>query len=256
MIKITFFGTSGAEQYKERDNTYMGIEVEGESYFIDVGGSPVMKSKIVGFPWLKIKGILLTHLHPDHIYGLFSLLHHYKLYELKEEISIYLPEEEVERLKRILTELKLYGERYPKLKFYGLPDTVKLIIDKEYKIYSFPARHNCPALGYKIESKGKKVIYSGDTYRSETLLSMAMDGEVLIHEASFLDEKLNIARHLGHSTAGEAGRIARLAKVKQLYLVHSYRHEESDLEKYLQEAKSEFNGKVVIPGDLDILIIK
>ena len=56
---------------------------------------------------------------------------------------------------------------------------------------------------------GRKVVLSGDTAPSATVLEAARGAEVLVHEATFLDEERERAQETGHSTALEAAELAR-----------------------------------------------
>lgn len=67
---------------------------------------------------------------------------------------------------------------------------------------------------------GRKIIVSGDTKPNTKLIDFSKDADVLIHDATFDSELENIAGEYGHSTAYQAGEIAKKAGVEQLYLVH------------------------------------
>ena len=54
---------------------------------------------------------------------------------------------------------------------------------------------------------------AGDTAPSPIVLEAAREAEVLVHEATFLDEERERARETAHSTALEAAEIARDAEV-------------------------------------------
>jgi len=67
---------------------------------------------------------------------------------------------------------------------------------------------------------GRKIVYSGDTRPTESVLRLAEDADLLIHEATFDDELLNKAIEDGHSTPSQAAETAKKAKVKRLILTH------------------------------------
>jgi ribonuclease Z len=75
----------------------------------------------------------------------------------------------------------------------------------------------------------------------------------LYHEATFLHDKLERAIKTKHTTAKQAGMVARLAKVNHLLIGHfSSRYD--DLEELLNEAKSEFdNTQLAIEGKTFVL---
>jgi len=67
---------------------------------------------------------------------------------------------------------------------------------------------------------GRKIVYSGDTRPTESLLRLTEGADLLIHEATFDDELLDKAIEDGHSTPSQAAETAKKAKVKRLVLTH------------------------------------
>ncbi len=71
-----------------------------------------------------------------------------------------------------------------------------------------------------IKRKPIKIVYTGDTRPIMRTVEEAKDAEVLIHDSTTADDLADEAHAEGHSTAGDAGRIAYLANVKLLILTH------------------------------------
>jgi ribonuclease Z len=67
---------------------------------------------------------------------------------------------------------------------------------------------------------GRKIVYSGDTRPNQSLLKLAENADLLIHEATFDDELLERAKEDGHSTPTQAAETAKQAKVQWLILTH------------------------------------
>jgi ribonuclease Z len=87
--------------------------------------------------------------------------------------------------------------------------------------------------------KGRKVVYSGDTRPSSTVIELAKDSDVLIHDSTFAHELEEKAISYGHSTTVHAAKAAKEANVKVLFLTHiSPRYD--DGQKLEDEAKEIF----------------
>ena len=87
--------------------------------------------------------------------------------------------------------------------------------------------------------KGRKIVYTGDTRPCKRTLEVAMNADVLIHDASFSSELQEWAVESKHSTAREAAEIAKNAGVSKLLLGH-FSARFKDLSVLEQEAQSVF----------------
>jgi ribonuclease Z len=97
---------------------------------------------------------------------------------------------------------------------------------------------------------GRRVVLAGDTAPSAVVLEIAREADVLVHEATFLDEERERARETAHSTALDAAEIAREAEVSLLALTHlSNRYFGPEVAR---EARTIFPDTVV-PKDFDIV---
>jgi ribonuclease Z len=87
--------------------------------------------------------------------------------------------------------------------------------------------------------KGRSLAYCTDTRYTESILPVIRDADILYHEATYLHEMKDRARETGHSTAREAGIIAKKANVGKLIIGHfSARYKTTD--SLVDEARSEF----------------
>lgn len=84
--------------------------------------------------------------------------------------------------------------------------------------------------------KNRKFAYISDTIYDETIVQYISDVTLLYHEATFLHDRLQRAQETFHTTALQAGQIAKLANVKNLMIGH-YSARYLDLEPLLLEAK-------------------
>jgi ribonuclease Z len=97
---------------------------------------------------------------------------------------------------------------------------------------------------------GRKIVLAGDTAPSPVVLEAARDADVLVHEATFLDEERERAQETAHSTALEAAELARDAEVSLLALTHlSNRYFGPEVAR---EARTIF-PETVVPKDFDTI---
>jgi ribonuclease Z len=97
---------------------------------------------------------------------------------------------------------------------------------------------------------GRRIVFSGDTRPCRTLFDAAVDADLLVHEATFLDEERDRAGETGHTTALQAAQIARDAGVRMLALTHlSTRYMGREI---AAEAVAEF-ADTVVPRDFDTI---
>jgi ribonuclease Z len=98
--------------------------------------------------------------------------------------------------------------------------------------------------------RGRKVSITGDTAPSSEVVEAVRNADVLVHEATFLEEEQERARETLHSTALDAAACAREADVGLLALVHlSSRYLGRDAAR---EARTLF-PETVVPKDFDTI---
>jgi len=102
--------------------------------------------------------------------------------------------------------------------------------------------------------RGLKVVYTGDTEKTENVVKLAKDADILIHDSTYVHEDKEPAR--GHSSAREAAEIAKEANVKLLVLTHLSRRYQTkeDIEKLLKDAKQVFENVIVAEDFMQITI--
>lgn len=86
--------------------------------------------------------------------------------------------------------------------------------------------------------------YCSDTGYTEHYIDQISHVDLLYHEATFLHDKVEIAKEKTHCTALQAAQIAKKASVKQLMLGHfSARYD--DLEPFIDEARTVFENTIL-----------
>ncbi|SES82134.1 ribonuclease Z [Oceanobacillus limi] len=91
------------------------------------------------------------------------------------------------------------------------------------------------------KKRGRVISILGDTRATERNKSFVENSDVLIHEATFDNEKENLAREYYHSTTTQAALLAKNSFAKELILTHlSSRFQDDDIPRLLQEAQEIF----------------
>lgn len=87
------------------------------------------------------------------------------------------------------------------------------------------------------QQKGRIVTILGDTRVCKNALQLAMDADLLVHEATFAKGEENLARDYFHSTTYQAAEIAKSANVIKLCLTHiSSRYDREACKELVREA--------------------
>jgi ribonuclease Z len=102
---------------------------------------------------------------------------------------------------------------------------------------------------------GRTVVYTGDTMPTKRTVEVAADADLLVHDATFADDRTDRARHTAHATARQAGEIARRANAKRLALVHVSSRYGNDVTDHEAQAQEEFAGEAWVPDDGDTVDI-
>lgn len=101
---------------------------------------------------------------------------------------------------------------------------------------------------------GLKIVYAIDTRPSEDVRDFAKGADLLLHDGGFTEDRRDKAKEYFHSTAREAARVGKSARVRKLALVHisAVTRDDSIL---LKQARSVFRPTIV-PKDLMVLSLK
>jgi len=193
----------------------------------------------------RLRGLIITHFHPDHVFGVPILLMNTWLLGRTDPLPVYGLQDALERFKAMMD--LLHWQEWPGLfpvpcrtvaEEVGAP----VLEDEEFRVTGAPVKHLVPTLGLRIENKrsGGVVAYSSDTSPCDAVVALARGADILIHEAA--------KNTLGHSSAAQAGEIARRAGAGRLVLIH-YRPAPWKYDRWLEEAAAAFGGPVELAQD-------
>lgn len=178
----------------------------------DCGAGSLLRLAEAGFCPLDIDSVLLTHLHLDHVSDLLALAKARWLMGV-DEIEIYGPEGTKEWF---IANQGLYSYLQElEVTFHILKPNDKFSLTN-LEIEVAEAVHSLPAVGYRVKSETKVVVYSGDTEPTLPMAELARGSDLLVHECSF-PEPYEVTNHTTPKKLG-----AVLQEVKRVVLTHLY----------------------------------
>jgi ribonuclease Z len=104
-----------------------------------------------------------------------------------------------------------------------------------------------------MSSKPLKYAFCSDTAYKPSIVSLIKDVDLLYHEATFLEDRVDLAKKTKHATAIQAAKIAKDANAQQLILGHfSSRYKNEELFKI--EAQTIFKNVILAEAGKEILL--
>ncbi|MDR7545547.1 MAG: MBL fold metallo-hydrolase [Armatimonadota bacterium] len=245
-------GTGGAVLTAHRDNTALAFRMGEQAVLVDCPGSVCLKLLRAGIAPERLAALVITHAHPDHLYGLPSLIHNLWMADrgrTSPVLPVWAPAPELEKIRRLLAVFDL-ERRAAFLELRALPtDPAAPFFERDgHRLFAHPVDHGPPAFAIRWDTAGgHRVLYSTDTRPVESLAAFGRGADLLAHEATYAEAQADLARAGGHSTPAQAGRIAALAGAGRLVLLHLT--DTAVPEQWVAEAMTAFDGPVEVPGD-------
>jgi ribonuclease Z len=245
MPHLLILGSSNAIPTEDHDNTHMILLGEERVVLIDCASNPVVRLRRAGIDPLNVTDLILTHFHPDHVSGVALFLMDIWLLGRKKSINIHGLQQTIDKVRRMmdLYDWQLWPGFYP-VDFLPVEasERAPVMETDEFRIFASPVEHMIPNIGLRMEFPltRRVLAYSCDTMPAPAVVDLADQADVLIHEST--------GEYVGHSSAEQAGAIARQAGAKKLYLIH-YPTWDIDPERLVQEAKRKYLGPVELAVD-------
>lgn len=260
MPDVTFLGTAAALPTADRGYTSLVISDGQMGMLVDCGAIVYQALLQANIPPDSITDLFITHAHIDHIGGLPSLLECFRLSGRRAPLRLWALPHTLEVVDGLL---RTFAFEIPlplpyDLKIHRLEGDGALPAVGRATFAFTPVHHSIPTAGLRLSfprSDGSTwtVVYSSDTRPTSGLETFAQDCDLLILECTFLNSKSTAAERVGHMTAGQAGKLAQKARVKELALVHMGLYDGWNVDQAQSEAAAAFGGKVILPADRDKL---
>jgi len=190
----------------------------------------------------RVDGILISHLHTDHISGLFDFLLHTLIAERKRPLTIVSPpglSPILRAMNDVRAMVKDPADVYDLRLIEGLHPEATI---GPWRVRGVPLNHTIYNLGYLLTTDDTTLYYTGDTRQPSVPDGLRAD--FVIHESTYADRNTHLAQEFGHSTASQAARAAAVMKARRLFLTHIGDREGTEAE-VLREVRAGFPDSTV-----------
>ena len=157
MLEIVFLGTSASAPSVGRNLSASMVLCKHYRFLIDCGEGTQRQLLKSGLGFKRLRRILLTHGHLDHILGLGGLVSTFSRWETVESLEIYGGRWALDRVEDLLLGVVLRGAAPPiELKFIELSPGV-VLEDDDFVLSAFPVTHRGPGcFGFTFEERTKR----------------------------------------------------------------------------------------------------
>ncbi len=152
-IAVTILGNTSAKPTPTGHPSAQVVNINEQLFLVDAGEGVQRQMMRYGISLLKLRAVFLSHLHGDHIFGLFPLLSTMGLYGRRTPLKIYAPRPFGEMLEAFL---RLCESDLPYTPEWVEVDTTKHRIiwqNDTTEVWSLPLRHRMPTAGYLFRQK-------------------------------------------------------------------------------------------------------
>ena len=223
-MRFVFLGTSGSIPSAVRDTTSIVVVVPDGAVLIDCGGSPVQKLRRAGVDPQALTAILITHIHPDHSYGLPALVRNLAVLGRQAPLTIFCRPEHVEPL-RVSRPVQHARARACSRSSCAPSSSRKppTLRPRTPARADSPNDHGAmPNFAVRMDVAGRgSVVYSSDTRPCDAVVALARGADTLIHEATYSER--DPGRVGGHALDGRGGRRGRGARRSPAFDPRAYR---------------------------------
>eukprot|EP01060_Flectonema_neradi_P022302 TRINITY_DN3056_c0_g2_i1.p1 TRINITY_DN3056_c0_g2~~TRINITY_DN3056_c0_g2_i1.p1 ORF type:complete len:723 (+),score=110.16 TRINITY_DN3056_c0_g2_i1:186-2171(+) len=225
--KVSMLGTGGMMPSKYRNVTSQMIELSssGDCILLDAGEGTlgqIRRIRDVKKFLLNLRFIFLSHIHADHHVGVASILYKRALLLPNDPILVIGPTDLTNYL-HVYSQSVNLSYKYVHCEKFQDP-AHSLLEMSDLRIQTIPVDHCSDSWGCVVQVRNGeedwKVCFSGDTRPCDALVAAGKDCNLLIHEATFEDDKKEDAVCKKHSCVTEALHSAKDMNANETLLTH------------------------------------
>jgi ribonuclease BN (tRNA processing enzyme) len=277
-LAVQVLGSGGPETQDKRASTSYLIWQNGRALVVlDAGGGSALRFGESGAQMSQVDVFLFSHFHVDHSSDFPALIFSSWFENRKRPLPIYGPSgnkfmpstsEFVHDLFsdphgafRYLSELVEPGtEGSYQLEPHNVPANSTPILvfrNTEMALYAVSVVHGAfPALAWRVEIGGKRIVFSGDTDgEGEGLTQLALNADLFVTHNAVPEGAIGVERRL-HMPPSVIGTIAANAHVKQVVLSHRMLRTLGKENETEAEIRLRFSGPILFANDLDCFPVK
>ena len=150
---LNVLGTASALPTTERYPSAQVLNVRGRLFMIDCGEGAQIQIRKAGLSFLKIEHICLSHIHGDHLFGLFGLLSTMAMLGRTAPLNIYAPgsfQPILDFFKSTFGEGILFDINYVALE---VSEPTVIYESRTVELLAFPLNHRVETYGFMIREK-------------------------------------------------------------------------------------------------------
>lgn len=249
-MKLYFLGTcAGTEPMPDRKHASFALEVDGDLYWFDAGEGCSYTAHNFGLDVLKVKKVLISHPHLDHVGGLANLIwnirkmHWVKKSSCEGDIDIFLPNLRVwNGVMELLRCSEGAFSLADHLHAHEIRDGVlfndgTVCVTALHNLHVQPNAGQWQSYSFLIEAEGKRIVYSGDVKTYNEMDPLIGDGcDRLIIET-------------GHFGIDDVYAYTRDKNIKKVLFTHNGREILNGQEQAARKVYQYFGNKAAICFD-------
>lgn len=262
MPEITFLGTGGAFSTKRRSTSKFLIDSPGFCMLVETGPDIVQQLVRADRRIADINHLFVSHSHGDHTLGFPMLILNRSLLGAPTWLHVYAGPDTIATLEMLWTLAYAdFDSNYLKCEWHHLsergPSVVEISPGITLRTVLVPYPPGAPTLAARWNfADGLSIAYITDTYPNDDAAELAHGCDLLIHESQHSatlepDQPDDKPRKYFHSTAQQAGEVARQAGCPRLVLVHLGPEIGNHPDVLADEARADTDLQVIIPEDGD-----
>lgn len=281
--QIVMLGTGTPRPDPDRCGPAVAIIVKQTPYLVDFGAGVVRRVNAAflrgiaafGSGGVNIEKAFLTHLHSDHTIGYPDLILTPWVMGREKPLEVYGPKGTASMTESILKawqvdiEARVGGinQHNPRGCRVNVHEIAPGVVyeNADLTVTAFAVRHEemRDSFGFRFDTGDRRIVLSGDTAPTRTLIEHARGCDVLIHEAYSMATYCKVSaraqafRQTHHTSSDELAQIANEVRPALLVIYHRSNvgagvttHDDEDI--LIQEIRSQYTGSVVAAHDLDI----